>query len=310
MQKNRMTRYSAVIALGQIAPNGDEKVQKDCVAILTEIVKSEGKATSDTQAVNFALAALGRIAGVAPGADGKGGCPQAVREKALKTLGEAFEGKASNRSFAALGLGLAAMNLNESVKAPISEKIRETLSRSNGDVEQRGALAISLGLLKDIQSASLLQPMLQDKGLDKKLRGTAAVALGLMNDKTAVEVIRRTLMEREDRELRVDAAIAAGLLKDSEAVKVLVEILQDPKSSQFVLGSVASALGQIGDQRAVEPLATILNDEKAPDLTRALACVALGQIGDKNDIAVLSRVSRDVNYRAYFDAIGELLTIL
>ncbi|MCK6481194.1 MAG: HEAT repeat domain-containing protein, partial [Planctomycetes bacterium] len=79
---------------------------------------------------------------------------------------------------------------------------------------------------------------------------------------------------------------------------------------QFILGSVATALGQIGDERALEPLISILRDEQYPELTRALAAVALGQIGDKNDVSVLSRVSRDVNYRAYYDAIGELLTIL
>jgi len=60
----------------------------------------------------------------------------------------------------------------------------------------------------------------------------------------------------------------------------------------------------------VEPLARILEDGTAPALTRALACAALGQVGDRGDVPVLSRMSRDVNYRAYFDAIGELLTIL
>jgi HEAT repeat protein len=262
--------------------------------------------------VNFALVALGRIAGVAPGADGKGGCPEAVRARAVKTLADAFGGKGAARSFAALGMGLAGMNRNEAEKAPMAEGIRLALAKSSGDVEARGALCISLGLLKDIQAAPLLQGLLQDKGLDKKLRGTAALSLGLIGDRSALESVRKALMEKEDRELRVDAAIAAGLLKDNEAVPSLVEILRDPKSSQFILGSVATALGQIGDQRAVEPLAEILRDAKSeyPELTRALACVALGQIGDKNDIAVLSRLSKDVNYRAYYDAIGEVLTII
>jgi HEAT repeat protein len=110
----------------------------------------------------------------------------------------------------------------------------------------------------------------------------------------------------------VDAATGAALLGDSGAVPVLLEILGDLKSSQFVLGSVALALGRIRDARAVEPLAAILEDpgNRYPDLTRALAAVALGQIGDRDGAPVLSRISTDVNYRAYYDAIGEVLTIL
>ncbi len=309
-RKNRMTRYSVVIAFGQIAPNADEKLQKECVGYLSELIAGEGKSGTDTQTVNFALASLGRIAGVAPGADGRGGCPEAVRTKAIERLMKTFDGKQANRSFAALGLGIAAMNLNESVKAPIAEVVRNALAKASGDFEARGALCISLGLLKDIQSAPMLQELVKDKGLDKKLRGTAALGLGLIGDKSAIEVVRATLKEKEDKELRVDAAIAAGLLKDNQAVEALVEILRDPKSSQFILGSVATALGQIGDQRAIQPLADILSDEKYPDLTRALAATALGQIGDKTDVSVLSRLSKDVNYRAYYDAIGEVLTII
>jgi HEAT repeat protein len=307
--KNRMTRYSVVIALGQVAPNADEKIQMECVQALSGIIGAENKGGTDTQSVNFALASLGRIAGVAPGPDGKGGCPEAVRAKAIDKLGSTFQGKATTRSFAALGLGLAAMNYDAD-RAKIAEKIRDTLAKSTGDVEQRGALCISLGLLKDIQSAGVLQAILQDKGNEKKLRGTAALGLGLIGDRSAIEVVRNVLKEKEDRDLRVDAAIAAGLLRDNQAVESLVEILKDPKSSQFVLGSVATALGQIGDQRAIDPLTQILKDEKYPDLTRALACVALGQIGDKTEISVLSRLSKDVNYRAYYDAIGEVLTII
>ena len=43
---------------------------------------------------------------------------------------------------------------------------------------------------------------------------------------------------------------------------------------------------------------------------KTLAAVALGQIGDRSDFPVLSRISEDVNYRAYYDALGEVLSIL
>jgi HEAT repeat protein len=304
-RKNRMTRWSAVVAFGQIAPNASETLQKQCVSDLSQVIDSEGKATSDPQTVNFALTSLGRIAGAA-------GVSDATRRKAVERLVSSFDGKATTRSFASLGLGIAGPMMDKEEKSDVCERIRNTLAKSSGDVEQRGAMVIGLGLLKDIKSGSVLLGLLQDRGLDKALRGTAAVALGLIGDSSAVEPVRSALKEKDDQKLRVDAAIAAGLLRDTEAVQILVGILQDPKSSQFILGSVSTALGQIGDQRAVEPLAQILRDDKAqyPDLTRALACVALGQVGDKSDLSVLSRLSRDVNYRAYYEAIGEVLTIL
>ena len=122
------------------------------------------------------------------------------------------------------------------------------------------------------------------------------------------------LSEREDRDLRKDTAIAAGLLGDSSAVEMLVEVLNDPKASQHVLGSVALALGQIGDSRAIKSLTKILEPESAngayPDVTRALVAVALGQLADRRDIRVLYNLSKDVNYRASVKAMEEVLTIL
>ena len=309
-KRNRMTRYSSIIALGQIGPQCGEKLQDECVAMLVQVVRSEGRNGFDVQGVNFALASLGRIGGVAAGADGSGGCPASARRAALAQLMETFQGKSQTRPFAALGLGLLARDLPEPERAPISEVVRNTLGRTSGDVESRGALVIALGLLGDLRAADTLRALLEDRGQDRQLRGTAAIALGLLGEQGALPAVRAVLAEKSDRDLRVDAAIAAGLLGDKGAVPALVETLRDAKASQFVLGSVAVALGRIGDERALDPLVGILGNADYPDLTRALAAVALGQIGDRNDVPVLSRVSMDVNYRAFYDAIGELLTII
>jgi HEAT repeat protein len=312
-KKLRMTRYSTVIALGQIAPQGDEKIQKECVNILSEIVKSDGKGGNDGQAVNFAAISLGRIAGVKPAEDGTGGCPVEIREKAIDTLNKSFESRNTTTvSFSALALALAAMDLEQVDKAAIQEKISRLLAKGEGDFERRGALVISLGLLKTRSAVPMLVELLKPGEGDSKLRGAAAVALGLIGEQSAQDLVREVLLEKKERDLRVDAAVAAGLLQDGKAVDTLVDILKDPKSSQFILGSVAMALGQIGDQRAVPTMKAILEDTKSEyqDLTRALAAVALGQMGDKDDVPVMARISRDVNYRAYYDAIGELLTII
>jgi HEAT repeat protein len=308
--RNRLTRTSAVIALGQVAPGGDEKVQRECVDALCAVAGSESRNGVDGPMADFALIALGRVAGVVPGRDGTGGCPAAVRTRAIAKLVTTFQARASNRSFAALGLGLATMNLDGAERAQASELLRDTLARTAGDVEQRGGMCIALGLMKDMASAGVLQSILLDRAADSRLRGIAAIGLGLIGDKGALEPVREVLGEKEDRDLRVNTAIAAGLLRDRQAVDTMVDILKDTKSSQFVLGSAATALGQIGDRRAVEPLASILQDGKYPDLLRALSCVALGQIGSRSDLPVLARLSKDVDYRAYYDALTEVLSIL
>jgi HEAT repeat protein len=302
LRKNRMTRYSSVIALGQIAPRADEDTQADCVRTLANVVKCEGKATSDPQTVNFALASLGRIA-ASTAHDG-------VRDRALEVLGSCFAEGKSSRSFAALGLGFALFEKSPALRTSWAEKILYALDRSTGDVEQRGALCIALGLLRDVRSASSLRNILRDRGIDRPLRGTAALALGLLGDRDSREDVREALLEKGNVEMRVDAAMAAVLLQDGAAVDSMIDVLRDPKSSQLLRGSVAGALGRIGDRRALRPLAELLGDGNAPDLTRALACVALGQIGDREDVPVLADISRDVNYRAGYDAISEVLTIL
>jgi HEAT repeat protein len=310
-RRERLTRYSSIIALGQIGERGGPEAAADCAAALVDVARAEGRGVLDAASTNFALVGLGRIAGVMPGADGRGGCPQQVRLRAMEALLRAFESRSSGtRSFAALGLGLAGKDLTEIDRAAVADRIRETFARMHGDVEERGALVAALGLLRDAKASGALRAILQDAGEDRALRGIAAVSLGLVGDRDSVAAIREVLEDRADRALRMDAAVALGILRDSRAVPILVDVLKNPKSSQFVLGSAAVALGRIGDQRAVDPLAGVLEDGTYADLTRALACVALGQIGDREDLPVLTRVSEDVNYRAYTDALGELLTIL
>jgi HEAT repeat protein len=304
-RRDRMTRYAAVIALGQVAPAADEALRADIAAGLASLAKGGGRGGVDAQTVHFALVSLGRVAAASdPGTRSRARCLAALRE--------ALEGRSGARNFAALGIGLAGMGRDAGDRAELVESVRQALAGAKGDVESRGAFCIALGLLGDPVAAPQLRGILSDRGNDPSLRGKAALALGLLGDRGATEAVRRALLEKESRDLRVDAAIAAALLRDREAVPTLVGILRDPQSSQTIRGSVAAALGPIGDARSVEPLAEILQDARKeyPALSRALAAVALGQIGDRRDLAVLARLSTDVNYRAYFDALGEVLTIL
>jgi hypothetical protein len=186
-RKARMTRYAAVIALGQIAPQGDAELQKRVVAALADVVKGDAKG-SDTQTVNFALIALGRVAGVRAADDGSGGCPVEVRDRAIDVLKKAFD-EPRSRSFAALGLGLAGREHDLGVRVPLAEKIRVALARERGDNEARGALVVSLGMLRDRNAVGVLQDLLDGKE-DVKLHGTAAVALGLIGDRSSLDSLR------------------------------------------------------------------------------------------------------------------------
>ena len=307
------TRRTAMIAMGQIVPQAEPRVQMQYLKRLQLHLKQE----DDVTAKNFGMISIGRIAG-------KDDAVDAVRTAAVSMLIEKFKNgrRTTERPYAALALGLACFEgTRDSRKSPqlkykVATLVRNDLKKLKGDKTALGALAISLGMIgdKDKKTLDLLTGILEDRKLEKKLRGSAAVALGLIGDNAAKAAIKNALRERQDRELRVETAVAAGLLRDSSAVKELVTVLTDPKASQFVLGSVALALGQIGDHQAIEPLVAILEPTKThgsyPDLTRALVAVALGQIANRRDIRVLYRISKDINYRASVSALDEVLTIL
>jgi HEAT repeat protein len=312
-KKDNLTRRSAFIALGQILPKAPADVQLEYMKKFPALLKGEG----DTTAKNFGVISVGRIGGQDNATD-------PVRKAALAILLDQFDkgSKTLERPYAALALGILAFQGDTESTKPadlkyqVMDVLRKDLESMKGDKTALGANAIALGLVgeKDAQTVKLLTSILADRGVEKKLRGNAAVALGLIGDNAARDAILTALEERQDRDLRVETAVAAGLLGDSKAVEKLVEILTDPKASQFVLGSVALALGQIGDRRAFDPMLKILEPEKVggvyPDLTRALVAVSLGQISDRSDYRVLYRISKDINYRASVPALDEILTIL
>jgi HEAT repeat protein len=312
-KKGLYTRRSAMIAFGQIVPQAEPAIQMEYLKKLVSYLKNE----DDTTALNFGIISIGRIAGADDASE-------KVREAGVAMLTDQFKngGKTTERPYAAMALGLVCFEGDKKVAKPADLKyklaglVRGELAKLKGDKTALAALAISLGMMgdSDKKSVELLTSILSDRGLDKKLRGSAAVALGMIGDMSAKDAILKALQEREDRDLRVDTAVAAGLLGDSSAVKELVKVLNDPKASQFVLGSVALALGQIGDYQAITPLVTILEPDKTngsyPDLTRALVAVSLGQIANREDIRVLFRISKDINYRASTSALDEVLTIL
>jgi len=298
-------RRSAVIALGQIAPHGDDKLRRRAIAML----KSTAKDAKDASERNFAMIALGRI-----------GASQSLETKAqrdlIRTLSHHLQkGRPANlvQPYAALSLALAGSEIAAN-EEKVCKPLREKFSAGRGSARARGAYAISLGLVDDAQAVPELIDTVTARGMDKRLRGYAAIALGLIGGDDARGTVRSVLTDDNDRTLRKQTAIAAGLMGDSRVVDDLVAILESGDESQYIMGSVALALGQVGDEKAIGPLLAIVVDaeSKHPDLTRAFATVALGQIGDRRDVPVLARVSRDINFRVTgaVPSLTELLSIL
>jgi len=156
-----------------------------------------------------------------------------------------------------------------------------------------------------------LTEIVADRDGDHQLRGYAALAVGLIGNagKDSLAAIRKAMKERRSEEMRVQCATALGLLRDGKAVVLLLEELMTARS-QSVKGQVVLALAKIGDERAVDPIAKLLRNPREQGLTRALACAGLGVIGDLESIPSLSRLSKNINYRASCDLMAEVLSIL
>lgn len=306
-EKNKFdknVRRSAAIALGQIAPQAEPKVQEQILKTL-KFVALEGP---EAQEKNFAMISLGRI-GATEGIDPK------TQKQCIDTLKYCLDkAKPANlaQPFAALGLGLIGRRISLSGGAVDDELIRKPLREKFADEKEpraRGAYAISSGLVRDPLAVKALIETLKAGG-DSRLRGYCALSLGMIGAPEGRDAIKAAL-SNPDRDLRVQTAVAAGLMGDASVIKELVAIIENPDASQYELGSAALGLGQIGDENSIKPLLAIVQDEKKfPDLTRALATVALGQIGDRRDLPVLTRVATDINYRAHVPSLAELLTIL
>ena len=306
---DRKVRYSAVIALGRLAPVCDAETQIEIVDQLRQIVvKGKG---SDASEKNFAMISIGRI-GAAEGIDAT------TRLKAVKILKiqlDKARPKTVAQPYAGLALGLIGRTLRMKGLPTMAEDINEPLRAKFAemrDARARGAFAIASGLVGDQLAVKELVKTLDDHKADDRLRGYCAVSLGLIGSPESRLAIRKALTSESNRDLRVQTAVAAGLIGDAGVIEPLVTILRSNEESQYILGSVALALGQIGDVRSIKSLVGIAEntENRFPNLTRALATVALGQIGDRRDVPVLSRVSNDFNYRSFVPALRELLSIL
>ncbi|MBI5431951.1 MAG: HEAT repeat domain-containing protein [Planctomycetes bacterium] len=293
-----LLQRSAVQALGRIARATSEPLDIDMRAALLGALDSR-----DLFVRRFALVALARAGSSVEDAAVSAAASDEVRSRLLAELAD---GKSGSVSWAALALGVLERRLQRAGGTASPRTLAALLHarKSARGGEERGALAVALGLVGDPAARDPLQAALSEERSPEN-QGDLALALGLLGDRSALEPIRAILARaRYQPNLLHSAAIGLGLLGDVKLVPDLVELLAR-SSTQASQGAVASALGLIGDSRSVEPLLALSESEDVTAGARAFALVALGMVGDRALLPWRATLASDFNYTA---ATATLLT--
>jgi len=311
---DKQTQRSVAIALGLLG----RLVPVDGRLELAKAIKDGIEKNSDNSVKNFGLISLAYLV-IKDIDEGR----TDVLEQAKVgdyLLQMAKDGNFMQRPFGALALGLVGRKIGDTTQVKLYEEfrqaslvtLREGLESQKMDKRSRAGFATSLGIIKDTFSRKNLVKIVADDKEDKELRGYSAIAVGLIGgamNEDVKKALYGALAERSSEDMRQQVAISLGLLMDPGAVTELLKALKEAES-QNLKGQIVLALARIGDARAVEPMVSLLKDKKEGDLTRALACAGLGVVGDLEDLPSLSRLSKDINYRASIFYVNEMLSIL
>lgn len=289
----RELRASSIQALGAVANASSDPIDREVRATLLRIARESREPQTRTLALIGLGQAAGRRRGVAP-TDLEG--LRVAREFLAERLAD---GRSTDRSWAALALALLERSVADSGLAQsnqTTEQVRRAFVRSKSP-QELGALAISLGVIRDSDSASALLKKL-DEINDDRARGYICIGLGLMDAREGVETLRDLLATSRYRTLLIrEVAISLGLLGDKEVVDDLVEQLR-AATSLTAQSSIASALGTIGDARSIKPLLDMLQDQEINVRARAFAAVSLGIVADKEPLPWNAKIAVGVNYAA------------
>ncbi|MCC6406387.1 MAG: HEAT repeat domain-containing protein [Planctomycetes bacterium] len=288
-------KQSCMLALGQIGDCDNDAWDIE----IRKAVLGAGEVIKDQQTQYFSMIAAGQIGG-RPGT-GEGD-PVAGIKDVRKTLTELLnKGKSAEKSWAGLAIGVMERGLEDNkMKSACSPDMAKAVSNALADARspvEIGAYAISLGLMKDLDSKLVLTEKF-NKVSDADAQGYCAVGLGLMNSSDAIKPIQDVIRKSTYKpELLRSAAIGLGLLGDKTIVPELIDML-GRAGAQSSQAAIASALGFIGDTRSVEPLLKFIEDKEKTDGARGFAAAALGIVADKEPLPWNSKISVDINYRA------------
>jgi len=288
-REQREVQDAAVIALGKIGRSGTDPIDQE---IRDHLERVAYKSSAERSTRYLAMVALAEAAS----RRGAGDEPFAGLESARRVfLRNMQRSRGETLAWTALALGVLEEDAGSrgEVASPDSGKaVRAALAKARS-YEVAGALAISLGMIRDPDAVPLLLERLEDTG-DAFNRGYCSLALGMIGAPSAVEKVREVLAGSTYQSFVVEnASIALALLGDQETGLRLFSVL-DRSSNPKVQSSVASAMGWIRDPRPLGNLCTMLGDTRRNDTARAWTAVALGRICDEDRWPWVGRLSVDV----------------
>ena len=296
----REVQNAAVIALGAIGRAGPESID---VEIRSQLERVAYKSSVDRTTRFLAMIALGQVAG----RGGEGEDPflavEPTRKVFVRYLGRS---RGMSQAWTALALGILESNAaaRGELPDPTSGKVLRQVFKRTRSFEVGGAIAIALGMLRDLEAEELLRERMLDAG-EEQIRGYTALALGMIGAPTSIQPVRQILTGSTHLPFVVEyASIGLALLGDQEIGSTLYSILSKAANPR-VQASVASAMGWIRDPRPLNQLCQQLVDTRKNDTGRAWTAVAVGRICDDDTWPWVGRLSVNVQYDVWLPTMIE-----
>lgn len=282
-------RASALLALGHAGTSGlDTTHDRTILAELEACARNE---------VPLPVRGFARIALARLGASASDEVAPAVLARIAERLGESIRTDArTGVAWAALASGVLARGREARSFAARAELLEALRGRFRVEREARaaGALALALGLFRDLESASAVLQR-HSEARDERLRGDCATALALMGAHEAADPLRAALARSQYRpDELARTAEALRRLGDEGAPEILVELLAGARGLAMQ-AAISMALARTGDPRAVPALAALLEDGSKTRMARSFAACALGLLLDPRPLPWSAALARDVN---------------
>jgi len=296
----REVQNAAVMALGSLGRSGGDPIDDQVLAHLERIAY---KSSADRSTRFLAMTALAEVASRRGMGDEPFGAVEPTRKLFTQNLARS---RGETQAWTALGLGILERNAPDrgELPAPSSGQALRKVFEKTRSSEVAGAIAIALGMLRDLESEQMLRERMIDSG-EEFVRGYTALALGMIGSPASVTDLQRVLKESTMKPFVIEnAAIALALLGDQGIGSWLFEIL-DGSSSPKIQASVASAVGWIKDPRPVAELCSRLLDPRKNETGRAWTAVAIGRICDEDPWPWNSRVSAGSQYDVWLPTLVE-----
>lgn len=236
---------------------------------LLDLVSEPDQATR-----NLALLAVGQVVG-----QRRGSAPTGFEELSEVLLRQLSRGKAAQRPYAALALGLAARELN-AVGGVVPDTWRtaltEALRRASGPAEA-GAVCLACGLMDEKSLGPRVLEAFQDLPIGTGERNPAAWAVGVLGPAGGREALREWADER--RRFPLSLAAASLALRADGDDRWVDHLWQQAGAYNLDLTEALASLRGLTesrDQRSWGLLMLLATTESAPHLVRAEAVRAAG----------------------------------